>query len=188
MSDEGVEGEWRWVAGPEAGQPFWLGKADGTASNFQSWGRGEPNDYRDGEDSGTIEFGYLLGQPIGMISAAMCGYFIYRRILADPRAVDLRHRGVMPRRLGVRSPSSPAVLIATALLPPASLRRPRGVPWRIAAWPWRGVVGIGGIASCEISDWASSYWAALFLFVGGERTSGSLMRTPSNTFRNRDRH
>ena len=36
-SDAAVEGEWRWVAGPEAGQQFWQGKADGQALGYQNW-------------------------------------------------------------------------------------------------------------------------------------------------------
>lgn len=45
-SDAAREGEWRWVAGPEAGQLFWLGDEKGTALGFHSWGFGpgqEPN-------------------------------------------------------------------------------------------------------------------------------------------------
>ena len=60
-SDAAVEGEWRWVAGPEAGQLFWQGKADGLALDYQSWltrtngSTREPNNSpsyfnRDGED------------------------------------------------------------------------------------------------------------------------------------------
>lgn len=51
-SDAAVEGEWRWVAGPEAGQLFWLGDETGTALGFHSWpsiGSGrfsEPNNFR----------------------------------------------------------------------------------------------------------------------------------------------
>jgi hypothetical protein len=36
-SDAAVNGEWRWVAGPEAGQLFWLGDYTGTALGYQSW-------------------------------------------------------------------------------------------------------------------------------------------------------
>jgi hypothetical protein len=48
-SDAAVEGEWRWVAGPEAGQQFWQGNRDGIAIGHQNWtsfnGRFyEPND------------------------------------------------------------------------------------------------------------------------------------------------
>jgi hypothetical protein len=60
-SDAAVEGEWRWVAGPEEGQLFWQGKADGQALDYQNWltrtngSTREPNNSpsyfnRDGED------------------------------------------------------------------------------------------------------------------------------------------
>lgn len=42
-SDAEVEGEWRWIAGPEAGQLFWLGDNIGTAIGFANWPPSEPN-------------------------------------------------------------------------------------------------------------------------------------------------
>jgi hypothetical protein len=39
-TDEAVEGEWRWAAGPEAGQLF----------TYTNWGGGEPNNCCGGED------------------------------------------------------------------------------------------------------------------------------------------
>ena len=42
-SDAAVEGEWRWVDGPEAGNLFWLGDATGTATGYANWGRSWPN-------------------------------------------------------------------------------------------------------------------------------------------------
>ncbi|MFS4469421.1 hypothetical protein [Maribacter sp. 2210JD10-5] len=45
-SDEAVEGDWRWVTGPEAGTPFWSGAAAGTTVapiNFAYWNGNEPN-------------------------------------------------------------------------------------------------------------------------------------------------
>ena len=46
-SDEAVEGEWRWVEGPEAGQQFWQGLAGGGPVNgaYTNWGAGEPNKF-----------------------------------------------------------------------------------------------------------------------------------------------
>ena len=41
-SDAAVEGEWRWIDGPEAGQLFWSGDANGTGG-YASWNAGEPN-------------------------------------------------------------------------------------------------------------------------------------------------
>ena len=44
-SDAAVEGEWRWVGGPENGQLFWSGLANGGPVNgaYNAWGGGEPN-------------------------------------------------------------------------------------------------------------------------------------------------
>ena len=46
-SDDEVEGVWRWVVGPEAGQQFWQGLAGGTAVNgaYENWAPGEPNQF-----------------------------------------------------------------------------------------------------------------------------------------------
>jgi hypothetical protein len=42
-SDAEVEGDWRWTDGPEAGQLFWRGGSDGTATGYAGWGVGWPN-------------------------------------------------------------------------------------------------------------------------------------------------
>ncbi len=56
-ADRGVEGDWRWMTGPEAGELFWRGGSDGQAFGYSNWQPGEPN------DSGLIEdyavFGYF---------------------------------------------------------------------------------------------------------------------------------
>ena len=52
-TDEAVDGEWRWVGGPEAGQLFWLGEGNGSVQNglFAAWNSGEPNNFfGNGED------------------------------------------------------------------------------------------------------------------------------------------
>ncbi len=46
-SDAAVEGEWRWLDGPEAGQLFWTGGPGGTASGYANWNGGEPNNVGD---------------------------------------------------------------------------------------------------------------------------------------------
>ncbi|MEM9361940.1 MAG: C-type lectin domain-containing protein [Bacteroidota bacterium] len=47
-SDDGVEGEWRWVTGPEAGTLFWNGGIGGTEITFAFWNSNEPNDFPGG--------------------------------------------------------------------------------------------------------------------------------------------
>ncbi|WP_343485915.1 hypothetical protein [Allomuricauda sp. d1] len=47
-TDDAVEGEWRWVTGPEAGTQFWSGGVGGTELTFAFWNNNEPNDYPDG--------------------------------------------------------------------------------------------------------------------------------------------
>ena len=46
-SDNEVEGEWRWVEGPEAGEQFWQGLAGGAPVNgaYTNWAPGEPNQF-----------------------------------------------------------------------------------------------------------------------------------------------
>ena len=56
-SDAAVEGEWRWVTGPEAGTQFWQGNASGSIipGQYANWDGGEPNDFQPtGEDYGQI--------------------------------------------------------------------------------------------------------------------------------------
>lgn len=61
-SDAAVEGEWRWMAGPEAGQQFWQGNGSGSTVNglFANWnqqgGAVEPNNSGAGEDCAQIRF------------------------------------------------------------------------------------------------------------------------------------
>ncbi len=51
-SDAAVEGEWKWMDGPEAGETFWNGDETGAAvdGEYDNWGVGEPNDDATGED------------------------------------------------------------------------------------------------------------------------------------------
>ncbi len=46
-SDGAVNGEWRWVGGPDDGLQFWQGQAAGSSVGgaYTNWSPGEPNDY-----------------------------------------------------------------------------------------------------------------------------------------------
>ena len=65
-SDEAVEGQWRWMDGPEAGLQFWQGAAGGSrvaggagqvTSLYANWAGGEPNDAGVGGE----DYAYAIG-------------------------------------------------------------------------------------------------------------------------------
>ena len=57
-TDRDVEGDWKWITGPEAGTSFYSGNANSggavVAGKFAGWGSGEPNDWGNGEDFAEI--------------------------------------------------------------------------------------------------------------------------------------
>ena len=78
-SDYLVEGDWRWIGGPEAGQLFWA--AGPQNEMYNNWGGGEPNDSNnedtaqmygngvwndagDGDDYWVIEWGGMAGDDL----------------------------------------------------------------------------------------------------------------------------
>jgi hypothetical protein len=58
-TDAEIEGEWRWVVGPEAGQLFWNGGVDGAAAAFANWQENAPNDNR---EFGGQDYARLVGE------------------------------------------------------------------------------------------------------------------------------
>jgi PKD repeat protein len=61
-SDAAVEGEWRWVTGPEAGTQFWRGNFTGSAVNgmYNNWNSGEPNDCCDDKIPSQENYAHIL--------------------------------------------------------------------------------------------------------------------------------
>ncbi|MDA8798063.1 Ig-like domain-containing protein [Alphaproteobacteria bacterium] len=66
-SDNGVEGEWRWIGGPENGQQFWQGGSGGAVVDgmWSDWNSGEPNNCCAGEDYLQITTGGKLNDLSG---------------------------------------------------------------------------------------------------------------------------
>ena len=62
-TDAAVEGQWRWVTGPEAGTLFWTGTAGGTAISFAFWNTGEPN------QSGNEDYAHITDNSVGILGS-----------------------------------------------------------------------------------------------------------------------
>ena len=67
-TDNAVEGEWRWVTGPEAGLLFWNGNETGSVvpGQFAFWNTGEPNDFPDAEIPGQENYAHITDNSIGI--------------------------------------------------------------------------------------------------------------------------
>lgn len=57
-SDVSVEGDWKWVTGPENGTSFWLGTGSGSAvsGRYENWASGEPNNSGGGAGEDCAQF------------------------------------------------------------------------------------------------------------------------------------
>lgn len=69
-SDNAVEGEWRWMTGPEAGTLFWDGNITGTEITFAFWNTGEPNDYPGGAATpGQENYAHITDNTVGVVGS-----------------------------------------------------------------------------------------------------------------------
>jgi len=64
-SDAEVEGNWRWVTGPEANQLFWIGAVGGASPDgqFSYWNTGEPNNF------GEEHYAHITDPSVGDLGA-----------------------------------------------------------------------------------------------------------------------
>lgn len=64
-SDSSSEGVWRWQSGPEAGQIFWNGTANGSSPDgmFAFWNNGEPNNL------GDEDYAHITDPDIGILGS-----------------------------------------------------------------------------------------------------------------------
>jgi hypothetical protein len=77
-SDEGTEGAWKWVTGPETGQTFWNGQSNGAVvpGFFENWAGGEPNDYSSGEDCAQFYSNGSGWNDLPCTGATLAGYVV----------------------------------------------------------------------------------------------------------------
>nr|WP_320051340.1 DUF4347 domain-containing protein [uncultured Desulfuromonas sp.] len=90
-SDEAVEGEWRWVTGPEAGTLFSVGNDSPVTQpgEYANWNTGEPNDSDPGEDYGEYyaSGGSAPGRWNDLNGSALNAYIVeYGGMAEDPAA------------------------------------------------------------------------------------------------------
>ncbi|WP_299434781.1 C-type lectin domain-containing protein [uncultured Maribacter sp.] len=68
-SDEAVEGEWRWMTGPEAGTQFWDGNVGGTELTYAFWNNNEPNDYPNAGIDGEENYAHITDNSVGILGS-----------------------------------------------------------------------------------------------------------------------
>ena len=76
-----MEGEWRWKTGPEAGQQFWQGAANGTSLTYSNWSLNEPDDFKNqwrpiGEDYGQFYGQSGFWNDLGDCEPGISGYIV----------------------------------------------------------------------------------------------------------------
>ncbi|HTE22428.1 MAG TPA: C-type lectin domain-containing protein [Candidatus Limnocylindria bacterium] len=78
-TDQAVEGDWRWVSGPENGTLFWqgLGGEGGAAvgGNYSNWASGEPNDSSD-EDCAQFYVDDATWNDLHCVNSELNGYVV----------------------------------------------------------------------------------------------------------------
>ena len=60
-SDQGAEGTWKWMTGPENGITFWQGDFTGFTTNYAFWNTGEPNNM-----GGNENYAHITAPGVGL--------------------------------------------------------------------------------------------------------------------------
>lgn len=119
-SDSATEGDWKWMAGPEAGTSFWLGTDGGSAvgGRYSNWSGGEPNQSGDEDCAQTyVASGSWNDLPCDV---TLSGYVV-------EFGTDGNLPAVVARNISVTTADVPAVLslvpanAVTTVLPSANL-------------------------------------------------------------------
>ncbi|WP_369815128.1 lectin-like protein, partial [Flavobacterium sp. TAB 87] len=76
-SDVAVEGNWKWMTGPETGQQFWQGTSSGNPVNgfYNKWASGEPNNQGDEDYGHFLANGQWNDYPLSL-SGQIQGYVV----------------------------------------------------------------------------------------------------------------
>lgn len=125
-SDEGTEGVWKWVTGPESGTTFWNGASGGSApeGQYANWSSGEPNDWLNGSPGeDCIQF-YITStkwNDLNCTSNSLSGYVVEFGADGDMPTVVAQNISIVTADVPALTALSP-VNGATSVSPSANLR------------------------------------------------------------------
>lgn len=122
-SDVGMEGDWKWVTGPETGMSFWLtdGESGGTVNGqYANWNGGEPNDSGGDEDCAQYYSGSSMWNDLPCSGSTLSGYMAEFGDSGNIPTVVARNVDITTEAFPVISSTTPADN-ATNIVPSANL-------------------------------------------------------------------